>query len=175
MSKTKKAAPKRNEKLKLEEVTKPITYNKENSPKTKVPGENKEDRIAKEKAAKEAKKQEEKMMKLAKQSEQVLTLHPFKTLVKFLLFMFVTIFLVLVFGLLATNGDLFGITISIPKIVDAPTEFFTTGVVITFLFMIWMALFQAGWRRVFKIGRWERINKELKKQELKKQKLENKN
>ncbi len=163
MSNKKKAAPKRSEGAPTTEP-KNITVSKA-APKNSKPNESKEDVKALKKAEKANKKNN-----LEIDYDHVLHLHPFRFFVDFLIFIAVSILLYVAISILM-GITVFGATVTLQ---DGNSAEFIVGLIVVIGFMIWMSLFQLGIRRIFRIGRNERILKEIERLEQRNSKLQKK-
>ncbi len=143
---TKKQAPKQTE---VTPEAKKVAPNNAGPAPMPVAAKSEKDIAAENKAIKKAEKQ-------AKKDEKVLHFHPLMFILHFIIFALCTV--TLVFG--------------VKTLLDATPEsnanvLFTVGAIIMLTFPIWMAEFQLGYRRFFRIGKYERMRKAIAKKELK--------
>ncbi len=168
MKNKKQAAPKRDENLKVKQQA----YTRLDAPKPSMNKESEEDRAIEAKAMKKAEKQAAKSEKrMAKVEKHPLHFHPLRFIFHLLIFIIATIALFVGTLVLFFNGETFtimSVTFTIPEL--AGTVIFYIGLAIMVLFAIWMAEFQLGFRRVFRIGRHERVRAAIAKQQAKEDK-----
>ncbi len=177
MKNKKIAPPKRDENLKVKQQA----YTRLDAPKPSANKQTEADRLMEEKAIAKAQKEEAKRLKKAKSNksldsdirqahkeEKILKFHFFRFIFHWFIFLASTVVLIaLVFILYGSGIDITIGTnvISMPEL-ESKAEF-GLGLLTMFLFAIWMAEFQLGYRRFFRIGRHERIRKAIAKKEKK--------
>ncbi len=168
MKNRKQAAPKRDENLKVKQQA----YKRLEAPMPSMNKESEVDKAIEAKAIKKAEKQAAKSEKrMAKVEKHPLHFRPLRFILNLLIFIIVTVALFVAVLALYFNGETFtiaSITFTIPAL--SLTVIFYIGLVVMLLFAIWMAEFQLGFRRFFRIGRHERVRAAIAKQQAKEDK-----